>query len=109
MRSEEKICQPSRPRYLICVGVWPTAGAPSSRAPQLRVYAEFSVPLYPLTADLGVTTVWRREKPGGMWGGSIVAVLANVKLYTGTAGKKGRAHPGIDLILGKLNRPGRDR
>jgi hypothetical protein len=67
------------------------------------------VPFYPLTADLGVTTVWRREKPGGMWGGSIVAVLANVKLYTGTAGKKGRAHPGIDLILGKLNRPGRDR
>lgn len=62
---------------------------------------------YPLTADLGVTTVWRRESLAEC-GGSIVAVLANVKLYTGTAGKKGPAHPGIDLILGELNRLGRD-
>jgi hypothetical protein len=65
------------------------------------------VPLYPLTADLGVTTVWCREEPGGMRG--IVAVLANVELYTGTAGQRGRAHPGIDLIFGKLNRLGWDR
>jgi hypothetical protein len=38
----------------------------------------------------------------------MVAALANVNLYAGTAGKKGRAHPGIDLMLGKLSRLGRD-
>jgi hypothetical protein len=103
----EGVCQRGRRRYLICVGPSPTAGEPFIRVPQRRAYAEFSVPLLPADRGPGSDDGLAPGKPGGMWG-SIVAVLANVKLYTGKAGKKGRVHPGIDLILGELNRLGRD-